>query len=45
VFGPEENGRVTVWLVEASTEVKASLGWGRGVEKAIKSEILLAFHA
>jgi hypothetical protein len=45
VFGPEQNGRVAVRLVEASGEVRASLGWGRGVEKAIKAENLLAFHA
>jgi len=44
VFGPEQNGRVAVRLVEASAEVRASLGWGRGVEKAIKAENLLAFH-
>jgi hypothetical protein len=45
VFGPEQNGRVAVRLVEASGEVRGSLGWGRGVEKAIKAENLLAFHA
>ena len=45
VFGPEQNSRVAVRLVEASGEVRASLGWGRGVEKAIKVENLQAFHA
>ena len=45
VFGPEQNGRVVVRLVEASAEVRASLGWGRGVEKAIKVENLQAFDA
>jgi hypothetical protein len=45
VFGPEQNGRVAVRLVEASAEVRASLGWGMGVEKAIKVENLQAFDA
>jgi hypothetical protein len=45
VFGPEQNGRVAVRLVEASAEVRASLGWGRGEEKAIKVENLQAFDA
>jgi hypothetical protein len=36
---------VAVRLVEASAEVRASLGWGRGVEKAIKVENLQAFDA
>ena len=45
VFGPEQNGRVAVRLVEASAEVRASLGWGRGVEKAIKVENLQAYQA
>ncbi len=45
VFGPEQNSRVAVRLVEVSPEVRASLGWGRGVEKAIKVENLQAFHA
>ena len=45
VFGPEQNGRVAVRLVEASAEVRVSLGWGRGVEKAIKVENLQAFDA
>ena len=40
VFGPEQNGRVPVRLVEARAEVRATLGWGRGVEKAIKVENL-----
>jgi hypothetical protein len=31
--------------VEASAEVRASLGWGRGVEKAIEVENLQAFDA
>ncbi len=44
VFGPEQNGRVPVRLVEASAEVRASLGWGRGVEKAIKVENLRAWE-
>ncbi len=45
VFGAEQNGRVPVRLVEASAEVRASLGWGRGEEKAIKVENLRAFDA
>ena len=45
VFGPEQNGRVAVRLVEASAEVRASLGWGRGVEKAMEVENLRAFDA
>jgi hypothetical protein len=45
VFGPEQNGRVAARLVEASAEVRASLGWGRGEEKAIIAEYLLAFDA
>jgi hypothetical protein len=40
VFGPEVNGRVPVRLVEARAEVRATLGWGRAVEKAIKVENL-----
>ena len=36
VFGPEQNGRVPVRLVEASDEVRAAVGWGKGVEKKIK---------
>ena len=45
VFGPDRNGRVAVRLVEASVEVRASLGWGRGEEKAMEVENLQAFHA
>jgi hypothetical protein len=45
VFGLEQNGRVAVWLVRASADVRASLGWGRGMEKSIKVENLLAFDA
>ena len=40
VFGPEVNGGVAVRLVEARAEVRATLGWGRAVEKAIKVENL-----
>jgi hypothetical protein len=42
VFGAEGNGRVRVRLVEASDAVRASVGWGKGVEKAIKVENLMA---
>ena len=42
VFGPEQNGRVAVRLVEASDEVRAAVGWGRGVEKEIEMENLQA---
>ena len=42
VFGPEQNGRVAVRLVEASDEVRAAVGWERGVEKKIKVENLQA---
>lgn len=42
VFGPEQNGRVAVRLVEASDEVRAAVGWGRGVEKKIEVENLQA---
>jgi tetratricopeptide (TPR) repeat protein len=42
VFGPEQNGRVAVRLVEESTEVRAVLCWAKGQEKAIKVENLQA---
>ncbi len=41
-FGPERNGRVPVRLVEASDAVRASVGWGKGVEGMIKAENLQA---
>jgi hypothetical protein len=34
-----------VRLVEASAEVRASLGWGKGEEKTIEAENLQAFDA
>jgi hypothetical protein len=42
VFGKERDGRVAVQLVEASAEVRAMLGWGKGVERAIEVEHLQA---
>jgi hypothetical protein len=44
VFGPEQNGRVVVRLVQASDEVRAAVGWGKRVEKKIKVENLQAME-
>jgi hypothetical protein len=40
VFGPERNGQVAVRLVEASSDVRTSLGWCSGAEKTVNVENL-----